>query len=683
LSNDGVFSVLAARDGSIWLGTLNGLNRWKDGQVTVYRKRNSGLPDDDAQSIYQDGHGRIWASTPRGLAFLEQGRFIPVSAVPGGGVQAIAGDGDGGGDLWLSHFQGLLHLFRGNPVERIPWATMGRKDRAFALLPDSLHGGLWLGFSVGGLAYFKGGQVRASYARADGLGDGRVNGLQLGPDGTLWVATEGGLSRVKNGSVATLTSKNGLPCDTVHWMAEDDVQSYWLYMACGLVRIARAELDAWATDPKRTVVTTFFGSSDGVRSHPTSSADSPRVAKSPDGKLWFVQGDGVGVLDPRHLSVNKLPPPVHIEQITADRKVYWTNSSGDSSANLRPLPPLSHDLQIDYTALSLVAPEKIRFKYKLEGEDKDWQDAGNRRQAFYTNLAPRHYRFRVAASNNSGVWNEAGASFDFSIAPAYYQTSWFFASYVAAFLAMLWGIYRLRLRYLKHEFNARLEARVGERTRIARDFHDTTLQNFLGVLMKFSAVTHLIPERPDVQEKLEGVIEQARAAVTEGRDAVQGLRSSTVVTNDLARAIGMLGEELAAGENSPEFHVHVEGTTRDLAPLVRDEVYRIAGEALRNAFQHAQARRIEVEIHYDQRRLRLRVRDDGKGIDPKVLGAGGRAGHYGLLGMHERAKLVGGKLAVFSKLDSGTETELTIPASIAYIESPAARRSMSSGKGAG
>jgi signal transduction histidine kinase len=392
--------------------------------------------------------------------------------------------------------------------------------------------------------------------------------------------------------------------------------------------------------------------------------------------LWFTPFDGVSVIDPHHLLVNKLAPPVHIEQITVDRKTY------DASANLR-LPALTRDLEIDYTALSLVAPEKNRFKYKLEGYDRDWQDVGNRRQAFYGSLSPRSYRFRVIASNNSGVWNEAGASLDFSVAPAYYQTTWFRASCAVAFLALLAGLYQLRLRQVARQFNMRLEARVGERTRIARDFHDTTLQNFLGVLMKFSAVTHLIPERPDVQEKLEGVIEQARAAVTEGRDAVQGLRSSTVVTNDLARAIGMLGEELAAGENSPEFHVHVEGTTRDLAPLVRDEVYRIAGEALRNAFQHAQARRIEVEIHYDQRRLRLRVRDDGKGIDPKVLGAGGRAGHYGLPGMHERAKLVGGKLAVFSKLDSGTETELTIPASIAYIESPAARRSMSSGKGAG
>ena len=266
------------------------------------------------------------------------------------------------------------------------------------------------------MAYFKDGQVRASYASADGLGEGRVDDLQLDRDGTLWAATEGGLSRVKNGRVATLTSKNGLPCDTVHWVMEDDDHSFWLYTACGLVRIARTELDAWVADPKRTIQTTVFDSSDGVRSHALTSGYSPRVAKSADGKLWFLPCDGVSVIDPRHLPFNKLPPPVHIEQITADRKTY------DASSNLR-LPPLIRDLEIDYTALSLVAPEKIRFRVKLEGHDPDWKDVGNERKAFYNDLPPRNYRFRVMACNNSGVWNEAGASFDFSIAPAYYQTA--------------------------------------------------------------------------------------------------------------------------------------------------------------------------------------------------------------------------------------------------------------------
>jgi signal transduction histidine kinase len=288
------------------------------------------------------------------------------------------------------------------------------------------------------------------------------------------------------------------------------------------------------------------------------------------------------------------------------------------------------------------------------------------------------------AANNSGVWNEAGASLDFSIAPAYYQTTWFRVSLLAAVLIVLAGLYQLRLRQVAQRFTIRMEERVNERTRIARDLHDTLLQSFQGVLLQFHAVTYLLPDRPEAVKKLEKVIEQARQAITEGRDALEGLRSSTVATNDLARAINTLGEELAAeqtGRHAPQFRVHVEGTTRNLPPILRDEIYRIACEALRNAFRHAQARRIEVEIHYDQRQFRLRVRDDGKGIDAKVLEAG-RPGHYGMAGTHERARLVGGKLAVWSELDSGTEVELVVPGLIAYLKEPVPRQSVVSGRGA-
>ncbi|MDT7816697.1 MAG: hypothetical protein QOJ42_6613 [Acidobacteriaceae bacterium] len=670
LSNASVVSVLAARDGSMWFGTRDGLNRWNDGNITVYRKRSSGLPDDNVGSLFQDNQGRIWVSTRRGVAYLENGRFIPVPAMPGGIVESIAGDS--GGNLWIGdQKQGLFHLIGGSVVERIPWAKMGRMDFASALFSDPLQGGLWLGFNRGGVAYFKDGQVRASYASADGLGEGRVTGFELDGDGTLWAATAGGLSRVKNGRAATLTSKSGLPCDRVHWVAEDEASSFWLYTACGLVRIARSELDGWAADSKRIIQSTTFDSSDGVRLHANALSEyTPRVARASDGTLWFLPLDGVSVIYPRHLPFNKLPPPVHIEQITADSKTYETSS------NLR-LPPQIRDLEIDYTALSLVAPEKILFRVKLEGRDPDWKDVGNERKAFYNDLPPRNYRFRVLASNNSGVWNEAGASFDFSIAPAYYQTSWFQASCAAAFLGLLWGLHRLRLRQIAHQFNTQLEARVGERTRIARDLHDTLLQSFQGLLLRFQVVDESLPPGK-AKEELERALDLAARAITEGRDTVQGLRSSTMETNDLARAIGALGEELAGDETNPnrvESSVGVEGTPRDLHPILRDEVYRIAGEALRNAFRHAHARRIEVAIGYGERQFRLRVRDDGKGIEPEVLAGQARAGHFGLPGMRERAELIGGDLEVWSQRQSGTEVGLNIPAAIAYTGSSGGRPS--------
>jgi signal transduction histidine kinase/ligand-binding sensor domain-containing protein len=672
-SNEMVGSVLAAKDGSVWLGTLGGLYRWSNEQISVFGKQGGKFNGYAANSLFQDSRRRIWVSTFHDFGYLENERFVAIKGVPGGNVHGLAEDS--AGDLWIANKEsGLFRLSPQNEIQKFLWKDVKVGDYAEALAADPLHGGLWLGFSSGGIAYFADGHVHQSYATADGLGAGWVAHLRLDNDGTLWAATAGGLSRLKNGHFATLSSKNGLPCDTVHWSMEDDAQALWLYTMCGLVRIEKPELDAWvaAVDKNKNVTTmvraTVFDASDGVRLHGPGGY-VPLVAKSADGRIWFLPFDGVSVVDPAHLPFNKVPPPVHIEQITADRKTY----DPDSAKGQVSLPAQIRDLQIEYTALSLAAPEKVRFRYKLEGRDSDWQDAGNRRQAFYTDLAPRNYRFRVMASNNSGVWNETGAFLDFSIAPAYYQTNWFRALVFAAFLGSFWALYQIRLRRLTREFNAGLEARVNERTRIARELHDTLLQSFQGLLMRFQAVSNELDEGEPKQE-LDEAIDRATRAITEGRDAVQELRSSAVESNDLAAAIGTLGKELTAGESQPpEFTIQVEGAKRDLHPILRDEVYRVAGEALRNAFHHAEAQRIEVEIRYDERQFRLRVRDDGKGIDPKHLAGDGRAGHFGLHGMRERAKRVGGKLTVWSSdprtdggLESGTEVELNIPAARAY-----------------
>ena len=367
---------------------------------------------------------------------------------------------------------------------------------------------------------------------------------------------------------------------------------------------------------------------------------------------------------------------MHVEQIIADHQPYDVMSQGDRPIRL---PALSRDLQIDYTALSLVAPEKNRFKIKLEGWDREWRDMGNRRQAFYNNLPPRNYRFRVIASNNSGVWNEAGAALEFSVAPAYYQTLWFRLTMVAAALGFLAALYQLRLRRLAWQFNMRLEERVNERTRVARDLHDTLLQSFHAVVLRLQAVTFLPPA--EARQALENVIDDAGHAIVEARDAVQGLRSATVVSADLPSLISALGEELIASqsdERAPAVSVNVEGSPREIVPLVRDEIYRIAREALRNAFRHADASRIQVEIRYAPRVLRVRIRDDGKGVDQEVVDRGGRSGHYGLAGMRERAELIKGTLTLWSERGSGTEVELTIPASVAYAKPSTARQSTSS-----
>ena len=670
LSSATVGSVLASRDGSVWLATYGGLNQWHQGQFTIPSTGSSTgtINGQKPGSLFQDDRGRIWVSTFRGFGYLENGQFTSMSGVPGGNVLSIAQDM--AGNLWVDNEQvGLIRLSSRNQVQQISFAELGHKDHASVLAADRSQGGLWLGFFGGGISYFSGGQIRASYTTADGLGAGRVSDFYFDDEGTLWIPTEGGLSRLKNNRVATLTSKNGLPCDTVHWAMEDNDHSMWLYTACGLVRVARSELVAWSTaadkqpDAARRIQVTVFDNSDGVRSVASPGHYHPQVAKTSDGRIWFLPWDGVSVIDPQHLPFNKLPPPVHIEQITADDKLY------DPAQGLS-LPARVQHVDIDYTALSLVAPEKNRFRFKLEGYDHDWRDVGNRRQAFYTNLAPRHYTFRVIACNNSGVWNETGTALEFSVLPAYYQTNWFRLLCVAAFIGLLWVLYQLRLQQVQRQFAFGLEARVGERLRIARELHDTLLQSFQGVAFQLQAARKLMHRKANnAEEVLDDAILATEEAIREGRSAIRDLRPEPAAQRNLSELLDAAGRELATAHElngqAPGYRVLVEGKQQDLSPMLQDEVYRISREVIRNAFAHAAASHIEVEIRYDPDRLRLRVRDDGKGIDPKVL-AGGQSGHFGIPGMRERAQRIGAHLGFWSELGAGAEVELTVPASMAY-----------------
>jgi ligand-binding sensor domain-containing protein/signal transduction histidine kinase len=673
LPSDNVNSVIATTDGSTWMATGNGLTRWQKGKTTIFRKAD-GLPDDMVQSMYQDHVGRIWVFTGHGLAWFNNGRFVSVDGVSSTEVYSITGDN--AGNIWLSGDKGLSHLRGGRLIENLPWATLGDRQRAKVIVFDQGRGGLWLGglWQDGGVNYFKDGKVRLSYTAANGMTKGPVAALRLDRDGAVWAAMQnGGVSRIKDGRITTLTTRNGLPCDRIHWTTEEDDRSLWLYTACGLLHIPHSQIDAWISDPARRVEPTILDAADGASPWVSSSAFGPTVAEDADGKLWFVTREDIEVVDPPHLALNNIAPPVHVERVVADGKTYWQNMPEASLSSLH-LPARIHDLAIDYTALSLTAPEKVHFKYKLEGQDSDWREVVNDREVQYSNLPPGPYRFRVIACNDSGVWNEQGDSLEFSVAPAYYQTNWFHALCAVLVLALVWAIYQIRVRQLRHDFTLTLEARVGERTSLARELHDTLLQSFHGLMLRFAIVSQLLPERPvEAKEQLDSAMDRAAKAIAEGRDAVQGLRDSTVQTNDLARAINTLGEELAtelADCGTSAFCVTVEGEARDLHPILRDEIYRIAGEALRNAFRHAHARHIEVEIRYDNQQFRLRVRDDGKGMDSRVLSGQGPGGHYGLSGMRERAKLIGGKLVVWSEVDSGTEVDLSIAAGTAYATAP-------------
>jgi signal transduction histidine kinase/ligand-binding sensor domain-containing protein len=683
LSNSTAWSVQATPDGTVWIGTPDGINRWADGQMTVYRGRSalsenrprderdlniSGAPAQIANSglagtpgsLGLDDAGRLWTSTNEGVFYFDRSRFVRVPGIPGGNIYSIAGDGHG--NVWILH--GTAGILRWSPkavIQQFPLSQFPQKT-AVTILPDKEPGGLWLGFAQGSVVYLKDGKTVRSYGSSDGLGHGVVSQLRFGSRDGVWAATEGGLSRIQGGHIETLSSKNGLPCDQVHWSMEDDYHAVWVYMPCGLARVEASEWHSWVDDPRHVIKATTFDISDGVRTVGRYGGYAPHVTKSSDGRIWFLPFDGVSVIDPRHLPFNQLPPPVQIEKITADGKDFGL------SQGLR-LPSHVRDLEIDYTALSFVDPSKVHFRYKLEGFNRNWHDV-DRRQVYYANLPPGNYQFQVVACNNSGVWNQAGASLGFSVLPAFYQTSWFRALCATGFLALLWGLYQLRVKQLHRQFNIATDARVNERTRIARELHDTLLQNFHGLMFQFQAARNLMARRPDEAiRSLDNAINETKKAIAESRDAIQGLRSEPIAKGNLAELLMTTSRELtASAENGkpPVFDLVEEGERQTLSSTVSNEVCRIALELMRNAYQHAHANRIETEIRYGDQMLRLRVRDDGRGIDPKVLKEGGKLGHWGLRGVRERAERIGARLDVWSEPGSGTEAQLTIPASIAY-----------------
>jgi len=659
-----VDGVVATRDGTIWVSGSESLDTIRQGIIRSIRN-SDGLPGLQVTSILEDHQRRMWVGVENGLYIYRGGTFRPIRMPDGsplGLVRAIAEDIDN--DIWVATLGQTTRLIRIHDL-RVKEVLSSSQVPAARRLAADPRGGIWLGLMDGRLAHYFGGKldiIPLALQWAAGQ-------IAVDADGSLLAATTSGLVRVHDGATQFLSTNNGLPCDQVNGFISDQLDGFWLYTQCGLVRLAKSDIQAWREHPEIQLhPTRVFDTFDGVQESPP--VPFSQIAMSSDGRLWFAYGTGLGTIDPARLSENKIPPPVDIEAVVADHKTYVKGQG------LR-LPPLIRDLEIDYTALSFAEPRKVYFRYKLEGRESDWRDAGTRRQAFYTDLAPGDYRFRVIACNNDGVWNEVGASLDLSIAPAYWQTRWFVGLCAAAFMGLLWALYQVRSWQLARQFNMTLEARVGERTRIARELHDTLLQSFHGLLLRFqTAREQLPPQAVQARQTLDQALDQAEQAITEGRGAVQGLRASVVESNDLAVAIRTLGEELAAeqaGDGSVVLQVVVQGTPRTLHPIQRDEIYGIACEAVRNAFKHASATQIEVELCYDERQLRVRVRDDGKGIDPQFLTEEGRAGHYGLRGMRERAKLMGGKLAVWSALDSGTEVELSIPAARGYAASATAR----------
>jgi signal transduction histidine kinase/ligand-binding sensor domain-containing protein len=462
-------SVLADRDGSIWMSGLR-LYRWKNGVTSVYAARRhseafrpnmlrqaatirefvvKNLPD-GVHTLFQDRNGRVWLGGGRPdspFGYIDGGNFIALNNVPHGFTDAITSDSKG--SLWVGQRDaGLLRISEDVPARSTILVEARGRRQNYRLAYDPGRKGIWRASLFGRIDLIKDDTVRTSYVAPTAHGTGFLNDVRLTQDRAIWASTDSGLSRIKGGRIATLNSQSGLPCDAVLSSLVGKYGNTWIYTACGLVRITNRNLQAWAMSIDHglrpgPIPMQIFDASDGIQSLGSlSGSPTPKMTQARDGKVWFPTADGVSVVDPFHLASNFVVPPVHIEQIVADRKTYDPSSAIQLPAQIR-------DLEIDFTALSFVAPEKMQFRYRLEGRDRTWQEAGNRRQAFYTDLAPGKYRFRVIAANNSGVWNRGGATLEFSIAPAFWQTRWFLALIALALFLSFAAIYEMRVMQLK------------------------------------------------------------------------------------------------------------------------------------------------------------------------------------------------------------------------------------------
>ena len=436
LSTNLVDSVLAARDGTIWIGNHGALGSLRGDRLSSIQLPN-GLLRQEVTSLFEDHAGRLWVGIEDRLYVYENGKFDPIrrsnnTAI--GAVIAITEDRDN--NIWAEVLGSPVKLLRirGREVREV---LPGPRMPAAASLAADPQDGIWLGFVDGDLARYRHGRLETF--SAENAAKSPVRQILVRADGSVLVATSSGLTEWQNGTLRTLTSQNGLPCNSLYALVSDNNNALWLYAQCGLVRVADTELREWWNGTNASVKADTFDVFDGAR--PSYAAFQPHASRSPDGRLWFANQNVVQMIDPNHLEVNALPPPVHIEQIVADRVNY--SAGGQIS-----LPALTRDLEIDYTALSFVVPQKVRFRYRLENHDPDWQEPGTRRQAFYSDLRPGKYRFHVIACNNDGVWNEEGAMLSFTVAPAWYQTNWFRVLCVVGGGVIAWAFYRIRVRQI-------------------------------------------------------------------------------------------------------------------------------------------------------------------------------------------------------------------------------------------
>jgi signal transduction histidine kinase/ligand-binding sensor domain-containing protein len=697
LSSDVVWKLFVDREGSLWVGTNSGLDQLRrnvisqleipatnEHQFAIAAGENHNLwigsrtlpltlvnsdgvsktfPETrQSISIRRDFKGGVW-STGLGKNNLWRAfpdRLEPVH-YPHDDVEVGASATiDKNGNIWILTFGQNVYRQTGADWQNENKA-LGRESGVLGSMETDEAGNVWFAFSNHVIEW-----DGSAYRRYTYTGKNRFPTCLAVKGNHAWLGAEDGVQLLTQGQFHMMRWQDANLPGRVTGMVETEAGDLWVSGFSGIAHVKADELRKWLKDPDYAVSAEGFNTLDGLPGLAAERYPEPSVVEADDGRLWFATIKGIAWLDPAALdkAYNSTPPTVIIDSLV---------SNGKEHSDLRNLvlPPRTGRIQIDYAALSLAIPERVRFRYKLEGADSDWQDAGTRREAFYTNLRPGHYRFRVIACNYDGVWNNEGADVQFTIDAAWYQTLWFYALCAASVFIITWALYQLRLRQVARAMSARFDERLSERTRIARDLHDTFLQTIQGSKLVADSALRQAPDPARMRGALEQLSVWLGRATEEGRAALNSLRTSTTEKNDLAAAFERAIEECRIG-TSMEASFSVVGEVSEMHPIVRDEVYRIGYEATRNACTHSEATQLQVELTYAED-LVLRIRDNGVGIDPAIVN-GGKAGHFGLQGMRERADRIMAKLTVDTSTAAGTEVKLVVPGSIIYRSTISGRK---------
>lgn len=673
-----VTSIYEDHRGILWIGSMGGLNRIdrRSGKNVV--PPGSGVRN-EILSILEDRSQVLFAGTfHRGLERIDpdSGQMSPY--IQGKNSNSAKNPimkliFDHAGDLWAAAYGGVGR-FNARTGNFITFAPEHEDSLGYQAIAEDVDGTMWVGAQTG-LHHFDPGTQRFTFLqhRPDdprSLSDNRVNAIHIDRSGRMWVGTQNGLDQYdrKSGTFTIYTELDGLAGNVVSCILEDRRGALWMSTNNGVSRL----------DPTRNRFENY-SASDGLPGPDLTGWGA--CYQSASGEMFFGGFSGATAFYPERIAHSDFVPNVVLTDfrlagvsLRPGRKPLLGKSI--TFSNLVEITHTENDFSIEFSALSFFDPETNRYRYRLIGLDGHWHEvASDQRLASYTTLPVGRYTFEVEGATNHGRWSEP-TRLAIQILPAWYQTQTFRALCLLVTVIALWSAYLLRIKSLQHRFGVVLEARVAERTRIARDLHDTLLQSLHGLLFRFQAARNMLPRRPEEAMKaLDGVITRTEQAIAESRDAIKDLRAVSAAQSDMVGWLTATGNELAGtqGTNSdpPLFSVTVEGEPQQLAPMIQDEVCRIAHEVLLNAFRHAEAHRVEADIRYDRHSLRLRFRDDGKGIDPEILREGGRPGHWGLPGMRERAQRIGAQLDFWSEAGAGTEVQLSVSATIAYEETRA------------